>query len=365
LVGCSLGSTPRALRLTLAAVIAASLLMLFFPEIRKNLLLGGLGTVSIAVLVQNFLLLPWGLNSFTWYVYVRKATRLNPQNATPITGTGDWGVDLHHHKSLALVALFLLAASLCGAARRLGPPYMNGKILLRVFLALFAGTNLVLMLLLTRGSLGLSGFWLTPVVIAVMCWFDGHSLTTTKLGALAATFVVAALLILVFQGVQQVVTIALTWSRRSTADITAFVRQSLPERAVIYGPIDGYLYPVEIAGRAYLYLYEQERQVLPWMPANPNVDAAVPVTQELDDQICTQPAYVIWPIPDPLHQPQEEPMPETLRARLGSKIVELRQPPLARWKETLLEEAGQIGGKYGFPDVAISQLRSLGTCGKR
>ena len=322
--------------------------------------MGGLGTGAVAVLVQNLLLLPWGLNSFTWYAYVRKSTRLNPQNATPITGTGDWGLDLHHHKSLALVALFLLAASLCSAARRPGPPYMNSKLLLRVFLALFAGTNLVLMLLLTRGSLGLSGFWLTPVIIALMCWFDGRSLAATKLGALAATFVGAALLILVFQAARQVVAIALTWSRRSNADLTAFVRQSVPERAVIYGPIDGYLYPVELAGRAYLYLYEQERQVLPWLPANPKFDTAVPVTQELDDQICTQPAYVIWPLPDPLRQPQQEPMPETLRARLGAKIAELRQPPLARWKETLLEEAGPIGGKYGFPDVAIFQLRSLG-----
>jgi hypothetical protein len=221
------------------------------------------------------------------------------------------------------------------------------------------------MLLLTRGSLGLSGFWLTHVVIALMCWFDGRSLAATRLGALAATFVSAALLILVFQAARQVVAIVLTWSRRSTAGLTAFVQQRVPERAVIYGPIDGYLYPVEIAGRAYLYLYEQERLVLPWLPANPHSNAAIPVTQELDDQICTQPAYVIWPIPDPLRQPQEEPMPETLRTRLGSKIAELRQPPLARWKETVLQEAGQIGGKYGFPDVAIFQLRSLGDCGKR
>ena len=67
----------------------------------------------------------------------------------------------------------------------------TGKGLIRVFLALFAASNLILMLLLTRGSLGLSSFWLTPVVVALMCWFDGGSLATTRLANLRWPFWVA------------------------------------------------------------------------------------------------------------------------------------------------------------------------------
>ena len=364
LIGFSLGSTPRALTLCLAAAISASVVVLFFPKIRKSLLLGALGTGAQAVLVQNLLLLPWGLNSFSWYAYVRKSTKQDVNNATPITGVGGWGVDLHHHKTLTIVSLCLVAASLCSALPRLRSASTDGKLLFRVFLALFAAANLVLMLLLTRGSLGLSGFWLTPVVVALMCWFDWSSLAATKLGALAAAFVGVALLILMFQAARQVIATSLTWSRRSNADLTAFVRRSVPRSAVIYGPINGYLYPVEMAGRTYLYLHEQERQVLPWLPANPHLDAAIPVTEELDEQICAQPAYLMWPVPDPLRQPFEEPMPETLRARLGPKVAELRQPPLPSWKESLLGKLGQVGGKYGLPDVAIFQMRSPTPCGK-
>jgi hypothetical protein len=254
-------------------------------------------------------------------------------------------------------------ATLCSVAPRLSSAYTNGKVF-KVFLALFAAANLVLMLLLTRGALGLSGFWLTPLLVALFCWFDWRSIAGTRLGTIAATFVGVALVTLLFQAARPVVAISLTWNRRSIADLTAFVRQTVPERAVIYGPISGYLYPVEMAGRTYLYTYEQERQVLPWLPANPHLDAAVPVTQELDTLICDQAAYVMWPIPDPVRQPAEEPMPETLRTRLGPKIAEFQQPALSRRKEAILQEIGEIGGKYGFPDVAIFRLRSPRPCSK-
>ncbi len=212
---------------------------------------------------SNLLLLPWGLNSFSWYSYVRKSTKLNPQNATPLTGTGSRGLDFNHHKTLVLIALCLLGATLCSIAARRGFSGADSKLLFRVFLALFAAIKLMLMFLLTRGFLGLSSFWLTPVVVALMCWLDWGSLAATRLSKLAAAFLGCAVLVLLIQGARQVTAIALTWSRRSTSDLVGFVKQNVPENAVIYGPISGYLYPVEMAGRTYLYLYEQERQVLP------------------------------------------------------------------------------------------------------
>jgi hypothetical protein len=364
LIGCSLGSTPRALTLAMAGSVAVSLLLLLFPRIRRNLLLGSLGAGAVAVLVQNILFLPWGFNSLSWYAYVRWATKQNPENATPISGTGTWGLGLQHHTTLILVALCLLGATLCNVLPRLSSAFAHDKLLFRVFLAFFAAANLALMLLLTRGALGLSGFWLTPVLVALMCWFDWRSIVGTRLGILAAAFVGVALLTILFQAVRPVLAISLTWNRRNVPNLTAFVRQTVPEHAVIYGPISGYLYPVEMAGRTYLYTYEQERQVLPWLPANPHLDAAVPVAQELDALICDQTAYVMWPVPDPVRQPAEEPMPETLRARLGPKVAEFRQPPLSKRRDAILKEIGEIGGKYGFPDVAIFRLKSPQPCGK-
>ena len=73
--------------------------------------------------------------------------------------------------------------------------------------------------------------------------------------------------------------------------------------------------------------------------AEPHSDIAVPVTQEFDAQICAQPVYVMWPVPDSVRQPLEEPMPETIRARLGEKVAEFHQPPLSSWRETILKRS--------------------------
>jgi hypothetical protein len=364
LIGAALASTPRALTLTLAAAVTASMVALAFPAIRKNLLLGGLGTAILAVLTQNLFLLPWGLNSLSWYKYVRNSTRQDPHNATPVTGAGGWGLDLQNHKTLIFVTGCLLAASLCSVLPRLGSLRVQGKFVFRVYLVSFAMSNLLLMLLLTRGALGLSSYWLTPVLVALMCWIDWRSVSETKWGAPAAAFVGVALLVLMFQGARPLLAVLLTWNRRSTASLTQFVRQSVPKSAAIYGPISGYFYPVEMADRAYLYLYEQEREVIPWLPANPHRDTSVPVNEELDKQICIRPTYVMWPIGDLLLHSLGEPMPAALEARLGPKIAEFRQPPLTKWRAGLLEDLGALPGKYGFPDVAIFQLRTSGVCGK-
>jgi hypothetical protein len=363
-LGFSLGSTPRALTLCVAAFLTVMLLVILFPKTRRNLLLGSAVAGVQALVTHNVLLRPWGLNTLSWYAYVRKSTTQDPKNSTPITGIGAWSLDLSHHKTLLLVVLCLLVASIFGARVRHQPGGRNGRRFARIFLALFATTNLLLMLLLTRGSLGLSSFWLTPMVITLMAWCEWHSPDGTRFRIPAAIGVGAALLILGSQAARQVAAISLTWGRRSTESLEALVRKSVPRNAVIYGPIDGYLYSVERAERSYLYLYEQERLVIPWLPANPHFDNAIPIDEDLDDQICAGPTYVMWPVPDNLRQPLGESMPSSLLSRLGPKVAELRQPPLPKWKESTLDRLGEVGGKFGFPDVAIFQLRSSVHCGK-
>ena len=240
---------------------------------------------------------------------------------------------------------------------------VRGKFVFRVFLASFAVTNLLLMLLLTRGALGLSSYWLTPVLVALMCWLDWGTVSETKSGAPAAALVGVALLALVFQAARPLSAVLLTWNRRSTANLTAFVRQNIPKNAAIYGPISGYLYPVEMAGRTYLYLYEQEREVIPWLPPNPHTDPSVPVNEELDEVSCARPTYVMWPIGDELRQSRGTDAPG---ARSAPWPEDIRTPPTPsdQMEGEFPGDLGAITGKYGFPDVALFQLKTPGVCGK-
>jgi hypothetical protein len=357
LVGLALGSTPRALTLCLAALISALLAALFFGNARKKLLLGALGISIVAPLVQTLLLLPWGLNSLSWYAYVKDATKVDTINATPMIGRGAWDLGLDIHKSLLLIFLSLFAAALTGAVAHLRSAPKDPKLPLKVLLTLFAVVNLSLMLLLIGQSLGQSAFWLPPAVIAMLSWFDWESLRARKLGSLAAGLVGVALLILIFQDAQNEIVTLLTWNRSSNANLTAFVRSTLPKNAVVYGPVGGYFYSVELAGDTYLYPFEY---TTPGLYSEPHA----PIAPKLEEEVCLRPTFVIWPEPDPPHQPIWGPMPEPLRARSQPKVGEFREPPLSPWTEGLLRRMGPVGAKYGYPDVAIYPLRSLDRCGK-
>jgi hypothetical protein len=69
---------------------------------------------------------------------------------------------------------------------------------------------------------------------------------------------------------------------------------------------------------------------------------------------------LIWWKLDPIHQPQEEPLPAAVQDRLDTKIGEFDQPPLAPWIERVLGRMGEIGGKYGFPDAVVYSLKNSG-----
>jgi hypothetical protein len=87
------------------------------------------------------------------------------------------------------------------------------------------------------------------------------------------------------------------------------------------------------------------------------------IADKLDEEICSHRAYAIWPKLDTVHHPQQQPMPEALRERLQGPPAEFEQPALARWKDLLLQQIGDVGGKYGFPDVVLYSLKS-DRCGR-
>jgi hypothetical protein len=265
--------------------------------------------------------------------------------------------DLYYHKTFFLVFLLLLLIGALGAAAQRKSSSDDEKIPIKMFMTFFAAVNLALMLLLLAQALGQSVFWFPPAVIATMCWFDWDLFQAKALGPLVAALVAVCLLVLLFADAQRLAATMLTWNRRSNADLTSFVRRTVKSNAVVYGPVSGNFYPVEIAGAQYLYVYEQAR-------AGRFTEPRASIADKLEEEICAHPTYAMWPNPDPVHQPEAEPMPQVLRDRLLPKVGEFRQPPIAPWREKLLDNLGLIAGKYGFPDATIYPLRSLNACGK-
>jgi hypothetical protein len=358
LIGFSLASSPRTLTLVLSVLCATVLASVCFPGLWKRLTLGSLTMLAVAVLVQTLLLLPWGENSISWYFYLKQATRGDTINATPIFGRGAWNLQPHHHKSVIILCLLLGVISLYGALKQQTFRISPAKTPPRLFLTFFAVVNLSLMMLLLANALGQAPFWLPPIAAALAGWVDWEFPQDRRSGLLAVSLMSVSLLLLFLQEAQQLASVMLTWERRSTARLETFVAATVPGGAVVYGPIGGYFYPVELAGRKYLYVYE-------WTTPGLYSESRSSAGDKLDAEICAHPAYAMWPKMDPVQQSQEQPMPEPLSDRLGDQIGELQQPPLSPWKAQVLNRIGEVAGKYGFPDVLIYSLKAAKPCPDR
>jgi hypothetical protein len=355
LIAFALASTPRAITLSLAALVALAITGLCTQRLRKTCFAAVVIVSCTGLLVHSFLLIPWGQNSISWFAYLKSATSRDKINATPLTGEGTWSLDLQHHKILTLLLVVLLATSVFSAIRQKLPTDLR-KMPLKQFLAFFASINLTLMLLTLTNALGQAMFWLPPVVIATMCWINWESLRDAGVAKVGAFLIGVCLLLPCLEEVEQTAAVILTWDRRSTAALTAFVERNIPAGATVYGPIGGYFYPVELSGHQYLYPYEQTTPGL-------YSESQTSIADKLDEEICSHRAYAIWPKPDTVRHPQQQPMPEALRERLQGPLAEFGQPPLARWKDLLLQQIGDVGGKYGFPDVLLYSLKSQ-RCGR-
>ena len=179
-----------------------------------------------------------------------------------------------------------------------------------------------------------------------------------EVGAVAVSLMSICVALLLFQEVEQLASVLLTWNRRSTDELRKFVEVNVPNGATVYGPVGRYFYAVELSGHQYLYTHEHTTPGL-------YSETRIPIADTIDAQICSHPTYGIWSKPDPIHQPQEEPLPAVLQDRLNAKVGEFNQPPLSAWRERVLERFGEIGGKYGFPDAVIYSLKSMTPCQKK
>ena len=177
-------------------------------------------------------------------------------NATPLTGQGAWSLDLHHHKIVTFLLFALLINCLFNVTARKfrADP---GKRPAKLFLTTFASMNFMLILLVLTNALGQATFWLPPVVCGAMCWIEWEPHRKRRVKAFALFLTALCLLLLSLEEVEQAAVVALTWNQRSTVALTDFVRRTIPPGAVVYGPVGGYFYPVELSGGEYLYPYER------------------------------------------------------------------------------------------------------------
>ncbi len=180
-VGFALGSTPRTLTLIAAAMVGILVVALAFKVLRKRILTSTFGLFLVALVVHNALLSPWKLNTFSWYAFVRRAASQDKINASPLAGPGIWQLDLQLNKVFLTLLILLTLLGIFAFVAQRGSRSSEKYLPIRLFLSVFATVNLILMLLLLARPLGQSPFWLPPLLIAAMSWFEwerlvGHTL---------------------------------------------------------------------------------------------------------------------------------------------------------------------------------------------
>lgn len=353
LIGISLASTPRVLTLCFAALISTLAFAFFFPALRKRFLLGGSVTLVTALLCQTILLLPWHMNSFSWAATVRNAGRQDRINLTPVVGQGHWAIAPQAHKGLMLAFALLLLTWIPASLARQRTGVVDQKRPLRIFLALTAFLNFALIVMLLRHPLGEGAFWVPISLAAIVCWLDSETLKADVARVPIRGLILASLLILAIQEVQTAASVLLSWNQRSRSGLTAFIQRTIPEGSVVYGPVGGYFFGVELAGDRYLYPFER---------TTPGLYSKTPLLTEskLDEAICAHPTYFMWPLLAPLQQAPG--LPGVVLSHVDKEVGEWEQPRMPVWKRVALDHIGPIANKFGLPDMAIYSLRSPASC---
>lgn len=354
-VGLALACTPRILTPLTAFSAAAVLAALIFGGVRQGGLKVLSGTLLTAFVVHNVILKPWGMNSFSWLRFVRRCASSDPINASPLTGLGHWSLDLQYYKTFFSLGVFLvlLGATAAWVAQRGGSG--EGGSSVRMLLTIFSLVNLCLMILLLTHPFGLVPYWLPPILVAALSWFDWERLRSTSWEKIAAVaLALACVLPLVFRASQQAACRLISWRQLSTSRLTDLLRYNLPPGSNVFGPVGGYFYPVTLAGDTYLYAWEQ---TTPGLYSKPR--AAISST--IYKATCGRQAFIIWPEPD--NGPELGSMPAELSSNVARKVGEIVRPPVSARRDFLLRHLGPIPDKYGYPNIGIWQLRSRGQCG--
>jgi len=354
LIGISLASTPRTLTLCLGALISTVTVAFFFPIPRRRLLGGGSVVVATSALCQTLLLLPWHMNSLSWIAMVRRSGRQDGINLTPVAGRGGWDFDIRDHRTVLWGFALLLVTCLLVGPRRREVGVVHRKRPIRILLALTAFLNLAVMLALLKQAFGDVAYWLPISLAAAMCWLEVPAAERRTTRFSVAGLILASLSIFAVKELRTVAAILISWDQHSETRVTAFVRRTVPRGSIVYGPVGGFFFPVELAGDRYLYPLELTTPGL--YSKNPRL-----TEMKLDETICAHPTYVMWPLLNTLRLAPG--LPRVVITHLGREVGTLEPPPLTAWEKAMLNRIVRDGSGYRSPKVAVYSLRGSVRCG--
>ncbi len=288
LFGLATGSTPRALPL-LAALACGVISAACVDAVRRVRLLSA-GTIAalLALATDAALLAPFGITPWTWLQFVRSASLGDPMDSSPLLG-GQWNVEFHSHKALALLlGLLLVSGSLCAWAQRRGRG--GAARTFREALAVMALANLTLSLVLLSRFLDSAIFWLPFLVLASFSSIAWESLRSRGFRSLIAALVCVELLLPATFEVHRMYTAIKLWKGRAPRILLAEISSTIPRGSIVFGPVGGYFFPVEQSGSRYLNIYND---VTPGLAAGEDTEAYR--ERALDAAACTAPTFFLWP----------------------------------------------------------------------
>lgn len=296
LFGLALGSTPRAL--TPLAALACGVLAAAILDAGKRL--RALGAACIATIAtEAFLLAPLGLTPWTWFQYVRTASKGDQLDSSPLMG-GAWNLELSIHKTVVVLTVLLLLSALVAAFAQHRRPAGTPSIW-RITLSVIALANLAMALLLLSRPLTYAIFWLPLLVVASFSWIDWE-FTQARIRPLIASLVCVALLLPATFDIGRMAHAIRLWKSRDPRVVLAAVRRYVPPGSIVFGPDGGYFFPVEESGSRYLYLWDD---ITPGLTVG--VDSPAYPQLALDVAACTAPAFAVWS-----NDPTEGPLPDEI-----------------------------------------------------
>jgi len=298
--GLAVGSTPRAFPPMAGVVLGVLVAAYLDVGNRSRLMVVSVISGVSAFLVDAALLAPIGMTPWSWFRFVSTSSKGDRINSSPVLG-GSWGLNLASTKVVIILAIAMLTLGLICAIRERRAD-QNSRITWKIAWTVIALATMAFEALLVSRALTTSIFWLPFLAISSFCWIDSEFPRDSSAGILIGTILCLELLLPGVMEVTRMVTAVKLWRSRDSRILLSQLKDDIPPRSIVFGPIGGYFFPVEQSGSRYLYLQEETTPGL-----SSGVDSSAYRLRSLDVAACTALTFVVWP-----REQEGDPMPDEL-----------------------------------------------------
>ncbi len=320
LLGLAVGSTPRALP-PLAGVACGVLAAACLDAgKRSRLMVASLLAGILTIVVDAILLATIGMTPWSWLRFAATSSKGDRINSSPLLG-GSWGMDVVNNKLVLILAMVLLTLGLISALRqrRLG---LDTQINWKVTLTVIALVNMAVDGLLLSRAISVAIFWLPLLAVSSFCWLDPKFVRGSREGFLVPFMVSLVLLLPGILEMDRVYSAVKLWKSRDPQMLLTEIKENIPARSIVFGPVGGYFFPVEQSGSRYLYLTEQTTPGL-----SSGADSPAYRIRSIDLAACTAPTFIVWP-----RGRAAPPLPEEVinhpKSQLRSRTADIVENPI-------------------------------------